>query len=204
MKLLRHILTLLLCTALLGPLYASAAGDRVYPDVPVDHWAEEVVSKAGDYGLMQGREDGTFGLGRNLSRAEFVTMLSRMFGWTGGGMGQTYADVPPDKWYYEVVEQAAAAGVAEAGETFRPEEAITRREMAGFADPRVKEVRIMGGCVCIEVHDAVVLDGFKKFAYDRGVFSRPFLRYMYAMVPYVIEEEQLVKILDTMKAWFRR
>ena len=130
MKLLRHILTLLLCTALLGPLYASAAGDRVYPDVPVDHWAEEVISKAGDYGLMQGREDGSFGLGRNLSRAEFVTMLSRMFGWTGAAAGQTYADVSPGKWYYEVVEQAAAAGVAEAGETFRPEEAITRREMA--------------------------------------------------------------------------
>ncbi len=89
-------------------------------------------------------------------------------------------------------------------ERIRRIEAITRREMAGFADPRVKEVRIMGGCVCIEVHDAAVLDGFKKFAYDRGVFSRPFLRYMYAMVPYVIEEEQLVKILDTMKAWFRR
>ena len=89
-------------------------------------------------------------------------------------------------------------------EKIRRIEAITRREMAGFADPRVKEVRIMGGCVCIEVHDAAVLDGFKKFAYDRGVFSRPFLRYMYAMVPYVIEEEQLVKILDTMKAWFRR
>ena len=89
-------------------------------------------------------------------------------------------------------------------EKIRRIEAITRREMAGFADPGVKEVRIMGGCVCIEVHDAVVLDGFKKFAYDRGVFSRPFLRYMYAMVPYVIEEEQLVKILDTMKAWFRR
>lgn len=89
-------------------------------------------------------------------------------------------------------------------ERIRRIEAITRREMAGFADPRVKEVRIMGGCVCIEVHDAAALDGFKKFAYDRGVFSCPFLRYMYAMVPYVIEEEQLVKILDTMKAWFRR
>ena len=130
MKLLRHILTLLLCTALLGPLYASAAGERLYPDVPVDHWAEEVISRAGDYGLMQGREDGSFGLGRSLSRAEFVTILSRMFGWTGRGEGQTYADVPPDQWYYEAVELAAAAGVAEAGDAFRPEEPITRREMA--------------------------------------------------------------------------
>lgn len=38
--------------------------------------------------------------------------------------------------------------------------------------------------------------------YQRGVFSRPFLRYLYAMVPYIITEEQLVQVLDTMKAWF--
>jgi len=83
-------------------------------------------------------------------------------------------------------------------------EAITRREMEGFCDPRVREVRIMGGCVCIEVYDPAVLAGFKEFARERGVFSRPFLNYMYAMVPYIIEEEQLVQVLDVMKAWFRR
>lgn len=81
-------------------------------------------------------------------------------------------------------------------------EAITRREMEGFTDPRIKEVRIMGGCVCIEVKDPADLAGFQEFAYQRGVFSRPFLKYMYAMVPYVIEEEQLIQVLDTMKAWF--
>ena len=75
--------------------------------------------------------------------------------------------------------------------------------MAGFSDPRIKEVRIMGGCVCIEVFDGTLLDGFRKFAYEHGVFSRTFLRYMYAMVPYVINEDELIKILDTMKSWFR-
>ena len=83
-------------------------------------------------------------------------------------------------------------------------EAITRREMAGFAHPQVKEVRILGACVCIEVHDPSVLRGYGEFAYERGVFSRPFLRYLYAMVPYVIEEEELVTVLGTMKEWFRR
>ena len=81
-------------------------------------------------------------------------------------------------------------------------EQITRREMSGFCDPRIKEIRIMGGCVCIEVYDGSVLDGFKRFSYEHGVFSRTFLKYMYAMVPYVISEPDLVKILDTMKAWF--
>lgn len=83
-------------------------------------------------------------------------------------------------------------------------EAVTRREMAEFDDPRIKEVRIMGGCVCVEVREPSVLQGYQQFAYERGVFSRPFLRYLYAMVPYVIGEEELVRVLDTMKAWFRR
>lgn len=83
-------------------------------------------------------------------------------------------------------------------------EEITRREMEGFSDERVKEVRIMGGCVCVEVYHPEHLTGYQEFAAERGVFSRPFLKYMYAMVPYIINEEELVQVLGTMKAWFRR
>ena len=71
-------------------------------------------------------------------------------------------------------------------------EQITRRELAGFSHPSIREIRIMGGCVCIEVFDPAVLRGYQQFAYERGVFSRPFLQYLYAMVPYIIEEEELV------------
>lgn len=83
-------------------------------------------------------------------------------------------------------------------------EAITRRELADFSDPRIREMRIMGGCVCIEVYDPETLRGYQQFACERGVFSRPFLNYLYAMVPYVITEDQLVTVLDCMKAWFAR
>lgn len=83
-------------------------------------------------------------------------------------------------------------------------EAITRRKMNGFSDPRIKEIRIMGACVCVEVYDPQTIAGYQQFAFERGVFSRPFLNYMYAMVPYVITEEALVKVLDTMKAWFAK
>ena len=81
-------------------------------------------------------------------------------------------------------------------------EEITRREMEGFFDPRIKAIRIMGGCVCIEVYDADTIKGYQQFAYERGVFSRPFLNYLYAMVPYIIKEDELVKVLQTMQEWF--
>ena len=76
-------------------------------------------------------------------------------------------------------------------------EQITRRELAGFSHPSIREIRIMGGCVCREVFDPAVLRGYQQFAYERGVFSRPFLQYLYAMVPYIT-------VLRTMKAWFLR
>ena len=81
-------------------------------------------------------------------------------------------------------------------------EEITRREMEGFFDLRIKAIRIMGGCVCIEVYDADTIKGYQQFAYERGVFSRPFLNYLYAMVPYIIKEDELVKVLQTMQEWF--
>ncbi len=83
-------------------------------------------------------------------------------------------------------------------------EAITRRELDGFSDERIQEIRIMGGCVCIEVKDASVLKGYQQFARERGVFSRPFLNYLYAMVPYIIAEDQLVQVIQVMKEWFRK
>lgn len=81
-------------------------------------------------------------------------------------------------------------------------EEITHREMQGFSDPRIKEIRMMGACICIEVYDSDTINGYQQFAYEHGVFSRPFLNYMYAMVPYVIKEHELVKVLRTMKEWF--
>lgn len=79
---------------------------------------------------------------------------------------------------------------------------IMRRELADFSDPQVREVRIMGGCACLEVFDGASLSGYQEFAAKRGVFARPFLRYLYTMPPYVIAEEELVKVLSVMKEWF--
>lgn len=83
-------------------------------------------------------------------------------------------------------------------------EEISKQQMQGFTHPKVREVRIMGACTCVEVYDPKDLEGFQHFAYERGVFSRPFLSYMYSMVPYIIKEDELIRIFDTMKAWFMK
>lgn len=54
----------------------------------------------------------------------------------------------------------------------------------------------------MEVTDSDILKGYQEFAYERGVFARPFLNYLYAMVPYIISDDELLKVLNTMKEWF--
>lgn len=80
-------------------------------------------------------------------------------------------------------------------------EEITLNAFEDFSSDKIQEIRIMGGCICIEVKDEKYLEGFRQYAFEHGVFTRPFLKYMYAMVPYIIEDWELVKIINVMKTW---
>lgn len=125
----RILPALLLSALLLGSLPASAAIS--YSDVPLEHWSASDVELAAEYGLMEGVGDGLFGLGRQLDRASFVTILSRMFSWSPAvPAAPSFSDCPADRWYYSAVESALAQGVIQSGEPFRPTDPITRREMA--------------------------------------------------------------------------
>lgn len=80
-------------------------------------------------------------------------------------------------------------------------EEITLNAFEDFSSDKIQEIRIMGGCICIEVKDEKYLEGFRQYAFEHGVFTRPFLKYMYAMVPYIIEDWELAKVINVMKTW---
>lgn len=71
-----------------------------------------------------------------------------------------------------------------------------------FSSDKVKEVRILGACLCIEVYTPNDLKGFKDFALEHGIHSRPFINYMYAMFPYIIDEDELLNVCNVYKKWF--
>ena len=127
----KKIVALLLAALLLaGCLPAAAAAEAGYTDVPADSWAVPYITEAAELGLMQGRGNGRFGFDQTLTRAEFVTMLCNLMQWeTVTPATQSFTDVSAD-WYTDAVETAAAHGVVDAGGAFRPNDAITRREMA--------------------------------------------------------------------------
>ena len=119
------LLTLCLCLSIL-PSRARAA---VYPDVPAGIWAEAVIVSAREHNLLLGNADGTFGYGKSITRAQFVTVLCRMFGWqTAAAEKPSFPDL--GGWYDGYVEAALAHGTFDQTALFRPNAAITRREMA--------------------------------------------------------------------------
>ena len=54
-----------------------------------------------------------------------------MFGWDAASPGApSFSDCPASHWAYSYVETALAHGVMDAGGAFRPEDYISREEMA--------------------------------------------------------------------------
>ncbi len=111
----------------LGLSTAALAAD--YTDVPADSWARESVDKAAEYGLMNGVGEGRFGLGETVSREQFVTVLVRMFGWESVDGEDAAVDIA-ESWARGYINTAEANGVIDTGGKFRPQDAVTRREMA--------------------------------------------------------------------------
>lgn len=108
-----------------------SAESKSYSDIPADSWSVGTVNAAREYGLMQGVADGVFGFGTPITRAEFITVLDRMFGWEPvSPEASAFADVAKGEWYYSNVETALVHDVIDSAGTFRPNAPITREEMA--------------------------------------------------------------------------
>ena len=122
------------CTGALAALLVLAAAPQparaAFSDA-AGHWAAEIIEKAEDYGLIQGYPDGTFGVEDEITRGQFVTVLCRMFGWELiSPETPSYIDCLPSAWYYSAVETARAHNVMDPAGAFRPEDYISRGEMA--------------------------------------------------------------------------
>ena len=117
-------------TLSLLPVSAGAAGFR---DVPSNSALAGEVEKAVSYGLMQGYNAKDFGYKDSMTRAQFITVLSRMMGWSGGDAGITQAMALPaglSATYRAAIGAAVQNDVVDSGKAFRPNAPITRGEMA--------------------------------------------------------------------------
>ena len=116
------------CQLLTGLLMEkSGGGDYLFNDVPENAWYAAAVNEMTGFSLVDGYEDGTFRPDASITRAEFVTILTR-FPHTDIGTEKSFADVPATHWAYNAVQTALAQGWVNADSAFRPNDPITRAE----------------------------------------------------------------------------
>lgn len=127
-----------------SPSASPSGSPSVSPSVPPSvaftdlgnvAWAKDMIVELASNGIISGTSDTTFEPDRNVTRAEFISLLVRAFGISSDNPSYGFADVLPGEWYYDAIMNARAAGVASGyeDETFRPNALISREDMAVMA-----------------------------------------------------------------------
>ncbi len=102
--------------------------DNGFSDVPSGQWYTVAVSTLANTGAISGYTNGTFQPGKAITRAEFVTILTGIYG-ENTTKGMPFSDVGHG-WCYDAVATAYANGWVSGytDGTFRPDQTITRAE----------------------------------------------------------------------------
>lgn len=168
MKLKTLINTIIVASVLTVSTVVSAAD---YADVPDEHWATAVINEAAEAGIMYGRDDGTFGLGDTVKRSEFAAMLVRLMKWDKSVSAiSLFSDVQSDKWYFADINTLADHNVFNEKE-FRPNDNITRREMAVMLVKALGYSELAQSETSSVFNDVSTDEGYISVAYTLGIIN---------------------------------
>lgn len=136
MKIKRKWLASCVAAAMLGtsltPAYAatSSSGNSLSLATDVQgHWAADDITEWITKGVISGYPDGTFQPNKSINRAEFVTIINQIFGFSAAS-ASNFTDVSASAWYSQPMAIAKEAGYYlgfENGQA-RPATDITRQD----------------------------------------------------------------------------
>ncbi len=125
----KNFYSLLLVIAILLTMILPATAAQV-SDIQ-GHWAKDQISRWMDMGLVNGYKDGSFKPNGYITRAEFMTVANKAFGFTKTA-SESYPDVKKSDWFYSEALKAKAAGYMDvyADGSVKAKNYITREETA--------------------------------------------------------------------------
>lgn len=105
-----------------------AVSESQFSDVKLSAWYGTAVNALAKSGVISGYKDGTFLPNKTITRAEFVTALTRCFTLNSGSI--SFSDVPETHWAYSYIAAATNAGwINGVGDgSFQPDRGIKRCE----------------------------------------------------------------------------
>ncbi len=110
---------------------AAPAGGCMFPDVPNGYWAACEIDKLAVNDVVVGYPDGLFKPNKNISRAEFATMLVKGFNMNAhGATTSQFSDVSRENWANAAIAKAVNEDLLRGypNHTFRPNAPVTRVE----------------------------------------------------------------------------
>ncbi|MEC0230676.1 S-layer homology domain-containing protein [Paenibacillus alba] len=105
-----------------------------FTDLPAAHWAGNLIHKFAAIGVVQGYENGTFEPDGKVTRAEFATLISRVFEIDGKPVRNLTLNDLNKHWAKTVIEKLANLGILNGYEdsSFKPDATISRAEMVAI------------------------------------------------------------------------
>jgi hypothetical protein len=114
--------------------YAVIENFKTFPDVDKKSWAENYIETLASKLIINGKTDGTFAPGEEMTRAQFTVLLVKALGLPGEKYEQKFSDVKPTDWFNADGELAAAIkhGIitGKPDGRFAPNEKISRTQAA--------------------------------------------------------------------------
>lgn len=135
----KRALAWLLVLCLICSLFSVAAlatGAEDFTDVADDAWYYDYVDYVTTEGYFLGVGGGKFAPEETMTRAMFVTVLSRLAGAETDDTAEPFDDVAAGEWYTGAVAWAAEQGIANGvgDNKFAPNDPVTRQDMCVFMD----------------------------------------------------------------------
>ncbi|WP_243735270.1 LamG-like jellyroll fold domain-containing protein [Paenibacillus turpanensis] len=123
-------------------VYAVGYAEVDFMDLERAPWAKQSIYGLAARGMVKGVGEARFEPDRNVTRAEFITMLMQAFDLTGESAGgnSRFSDVNANAWYADAITAAEKLGISK-GKTdgsFGVNDPITRQEMAAMVDRLLK------------------------------------------------------------------
>ena len=115
-------------TALAAPAPETGMETMALEPEPVD-WAQEYLDKLVSWGVMRGDIEGNLHSDADITRAEFVTMVNRAYGYDQAGVNP-FTDVDLRSWYADDISIAYNVGyfTGTSSTTAAPETGLTREQ----------------------------------------------------------------------------
>ena len=132
----KRILSLIITFSFLLSTFVIVSGADTLPfsDVKSGKWYSDAVANVYAAGIMEGKSEGVFAPFENMTRAQLVTILSRLANADTSGCAETltFKDTKKSAWYADAVGWSVSAGLVNGYDdnTFRPNAQVLRQELA--------------------------------------------------------------------------